>query len=109
MKWHCDKNGNCHKGCEAACVRDSHTNCDGKAQYCIDCYIIDFRTWIDSKNDKPVQNAVCPVNNLLEALSDKIISNIKENEEYIHDSFVANRLVDMDLPIALNLIENNKQ
>jgi hypothetical protein len=91
MKWHCDKDGYCHKDCEAACVKDPCTNYSGKVQYAINCSIIDFCTWIDNKTDKPIQYAVCPVNNLLKALSDKIISNIKENEKYTHDSFMTNK------------------
>ncbi len=92
MKWHCDKDGNCHKRCEAARV-GSATKVAGEEFYTypIDCEIMEFRTWVCAENDVPEQNAVCPVNKLLHALSDKIISNIKEHEEYLHDSYVTNK------------------
>lgn len=101
MKWYCDKNGNCHKRCEAARVGNP-SQCAGQEhfQYPIDCTIIDFRTWVDTENDEPIQNAICPVNQLLLALSDKIISNIKEHEEYVHDSYVTNKVQKMEIKNA---------
>jgi hypothetical protein len=92
MKWHCDKNGYCHKKCESAAVGTSHKgpamDC---ASYPIDCTIVTgFRTWADTDTDN-VHHIMCPVNKMLLALSDKIVSNIKEHEEYVHDHFIKNK------------------
>jgi hypothetical protein len=92
MKWHCDKHGNCHKKCEIARVGEvSKGATQEHPVYVIDCTVINFRTWVNAEDDKPTQNAICPVNQLLLALSDKIISNIKEHEEYAHNSYVTNK------------------
>lgn len=61
------------------------------ASYPLDCSIMDFRVWIKTETNEPTQNATCPLKKILDAISDKIISNIKENEMYVHDSFVTNK------------------